>query len=291
MAPTPSLEVTLIDGVPYVECGQCNGTGDEGIPPFCAGCFGSGLAPLGSTAIRAARLGEDLDVHVRAYREHGSGGGTGTVDKTNKFASKCIKCGGSVAAGAGWLARDGQKWAAQHRIGECIVKVEAAVRSNKFAGECGRCHTRVKAGAGTLTGSKGSWGVEHIECPEVLTEVIVQSSGIDLSGIPAGRYAVPGGDTRLKIEIDKPDNGTWAGWIFVRDAAEYGHGTRYGKQAPGKVYQGAVQAELLAILADPFEASKAYGRLVSRCGVCNRALEDEESVAAGIGPICARRFR
>lgn len=113
---------------------------------------------------------------------------------------------------------------------------------------------------------------------------------LDLSDVPAGRYAVPGGDTRLKIKIDKPENGKWAGWVFVKDAAEYGQGNRYGSQKPGGTYRGDIQDALAAIAADPFEASKAYGKLVGQCGVCGRHLEDAESVAKGIGPICEGRF-
>ena len=116
------------------------------------------------------------------------------------------------------------------------------------------------------------------------------ADGLDLSQIPSGMYAVPGGETRLKVQIDVVQSGKWEGWVFVKDGAEYGRGERYGSQKPGDTYRGKIEAELRQIAADPFEASKAYGRLVGRCGVCNRPLENEESVAAGIGPICAGRF-
>ena len=116
------------------------------------------------------------------------------------------------------------------------------------------------------------------------------ASGLDLSEVPSGLYAVPGGDTRLKVKIDNVTSGKWEGWIFVKDGAEYGSKERYGSQKPGSTYSGKIVEALTAIAADPFEASKAYGKLVGRCGVCNRPLEDEKSVAAGIGPICARKF-
>jgi len=116
-------------------------------------------------------------------------------------------------------------------------------------------------------------------------------SGLDLSGLPSGMYAVPGGETRLKVQIDNVSNGgKWDGWVFVKDGAEYGSGDRYGSQRPGETYKGKIVDELRAIATDPFEASKAYGKLVGRCGVCHRPLEDENSVAAGIGPICAKKF-
>lgn len=118
----------------------------------------------------------------------------------------------------------------------------------------------------------------------------VPAAALDLSGVPSGRYAVPDGDTRLKVKIDHVTEGKWAGWTFVKDAAEYGQGRKYGSQRPGQTYRGAIEEQLRAIAADPRAASAAYGKLTSTCGVCGRHLEDEESVARGIGPICAGRF-
>lgn len=113
---------------------------------------------------------------------------------------------------------------------------------------------------------------------------------IDLRALPSGLYAVPGDDTRLKVQIDNLTEGKWAGWVFVKDGAEYGHGKRYGSQKPAQVYVGDVKDALRVIAANPAEASAAYGRLVGRCGLCGRKLEDETSVARGIGPVCAAKY-
>lgn len=117
-----------------------------------------------------------------------------------------------------------------------------------------------------------------------------QPAGIDLSAVPTGNYAIPGGDTRLKVRIEAPSRGKWQGWIFVKDAAEYGKAKTYGSQRPGHKYQGSIAEALHIIVSNPFEASKAYGKLVGNCGRCGRTLEDEKSVANGIGPICATKF-
>ncbi len=125
-----------------------------------------------------------------------------------------------------------------------------------------------------------------------VTQQEPQGSGLDLSNLPAGRYAVPGGDTRLKLLVQRPvAPSKWAGWVFVSDAAEYGQGRKYGRQAPGKTYSGAVVSELEKIVADPEAACAAYGHLTNTCGICGRHLEDAGSVARGIGPICASKFR
>lgn len=124
---------------------------------------------------------------------------------------------------------------------------------------------------------------------QAVTATNSSNGGLDLTDLPAGFYAVPNGDTRLKVQIKKPDSGKWAGFIFVSDGAAYGQAVRYGLQAPDGRYRGKIEAQLTTILADPKAASAAYGQLTGHCGVCNRVLEDAVSVARGIGPICATK--
>ena len=132
------------------------------------------------------------------------------------------------------------------------------------------------------------------------TSTTVTTTGLDLAdlaqygtktntGTVVARFGVPGGDTRLKVQVEFPPAGKWGGWVFVKDAAEYGHAKRYGSQKPGANYQGDVAQALTAIVADPKAALVRYAELTSRCGVCGRKLEDEDSVARGIGPVCAAK--
>ena len=81
------------------------------------------------------------------------------------------------------------------------------------------------------------------------------AAGLDISEVPSGYYAVPGGETRLKLHIKQAVKGKWAGWTFVTDGAEYGQQQRYGRQAPGSVYSGQLVEQLTAIAADPMAAS------------------------------------
>lgn len=113
------------------------------------------------------------------------------------------------------------------------------------------------------------------------------TNGLDLSSVPSGTYAVPGGDTRLKVKIDNVAKGKWAGWIFVKDGAAYGEGKRYGNQKPGATYRGQIEAELRIIASDIGAAAAAYGHLTGKCTFCGLPLEDERSVSRGYGPTCA----
>ncbi len=116
------------------------------------------------------------------------------------------------------------------------------------------------------------------------------AGGLDVSTL-SGYYAVPGGDTRLKLRVKHPGKGSrYHGWVLVDDGAAYGMQQKYGSQAPGGTYRGKVQEQLRAILADPYAAQVAYGKLTGVCGHCGRPLEDAASVAAGIGPICAKKY-
>lgn len=47
---------------------------------------------------------------------------------------------------------------------------------------------------------------------------------------------------------------------------------------------------LLAARENPKEALAKWGRQTGQCGVCGRDLIDPESVAAGIGPVCAGKL-
>ena len=114
---------------------------------------------------------------------------------------------------------------------------------------------------------------------------------LNLDSIPSGMYAVPGG-SRLKVKINRPGSRSkWEGWTFVSDGAEYGRRTSYGRQPEGGSYEGKIVDELRLIAADPKAAAAEFGLLTGQCGLCGRNLEDEESVARGIGPVCLKKFQ
>jgi hypothetical protein len=155
---------------------------------------------------------------------------------------------------------------------------------NEFAGSLLSAGTRF----GVLTDGQLNAVLRNID--EGRGIVKGNESELDISELK-GYFAVPDGDTRLKLCVRHPGkNSRYHGWIFVDDGAAYGQRQTYGKQAPDGMYQGKVQDALKAILLDPLAAQVAYGKLTGTCGHCGRILEDEQSVAAGIGPICAAKY-
>lgn len=291
-------------GMLYITCPSCSGTGDRQRPqdPFCTECFGAGIAPLDTTARTGWYREQGAAPQPGRPDRRGEGGGRSSGNtRTNRYASTCVKCGTHLDAGQGTLARDGQRWVvqcttpcqAQPRTEHVTREAPARqVRSNRYPGTCSTCGQHVPAEAGELYQDNG-WQVRHLDgqCPEATTTPAPQG-GLDLAPLEqymSGgnvRFGIPGGDTRLKVRIGKGRDGT----LYVQDAAAYGQGTRYGRQRPGTAYQGAIQDELAAILADPHAALRRYAELTSTCGICARPLEDEASVARGVGPVCAQKL-
>ena len=176
-------------------------------------------------------------------------------------------------------------------------EVDGAVRmtkGNSYANPCFTCGHVVPENTGYYFVLNGSWKTIHAtgKCDTRPVE------GIDLSHVPAGLYAVPGGTTGLKVRIDKPQAGRWEGHTFVKDGAVYGRGGMLGRCAPGQQYLGKAMEAIMAIAADPKEAAAEYGRITGTCGLCSRKLEDDKhvgpdgltSVQRGIGPVCMTRF-
>jgi len=178
----------------------------------------------------------------------------------------------------GWLA-----WCENHEGVREWLEAETSA-GNEFAGSLLSKGKRY----GSL--SDGQLACVESSLAEQSTTTLA-GSGLDLGALRKGYYAVPDGDTRLKLCVRRPGkNSRWLGWTFVDDGGQYGRRKTYGKQAPDALYKGAVQEQLAAILKDPNEAMVAYGKLTGTCGMCGRVLEDEDSVAAGIGPICAGKM-
>jgi hypothetical protein len=106
---------------------------------------------------------------------------------------------------------------------------------------------------------------------------------VKAASVPAGRYALDNGNGSVRFfKVDCPTEGRWAGYTFVKWQA----GT---DEFP--VRNRADRDAILARIAvNPEAASRLYGTELGMCGVCGRTLTNDESRAAGIGPVCAAKF-
>lgn len=129
--------------------------------------------------------------------------------------------------------------------------------------------------AGLSAEQASRWIERLLELPRKATD--------EAGNVPAGRYAIPGADGQLRFyKIDRPEDGRWAGWVFVK------------VQAGDDLWPVKDKSERSKILSeigkDARAASIAYGREIGACGVCGRTLTDAESRANGIGPVCAENI-
>lgn len=104
--------------------------------------------------------------------------------------------------------------------------------------------------------------------------------------LPDSKYALldgQGGITFYEVRTGK--KGKWTGFQFLdRLVGHPGDWMRY----PVK---GAAKAQVLdAISVDPKAAAICFSKHFTVCAVCGSPLSDPESMAAGLGPVCATRF-
>lgn len=292
------------------DCPKCRGTGNWRPGYRCFKCKGTGTLSFKTSA----------DARSKGRKSAAKSAGKKVVDMAVKWAAWCeaheaidgwfttqLNLGNQFARS---LYQGGQKYGhltegQERAVYTAIARDEDGASAFQMwckdhDGVMGWLETQVEAGnefAGSLMAAGiryGSLTDSQLRAVQTnMDQVVVdgKESELDLSDLVKGFYAVPDGDTRLKIAIRRPGkNSRWMGWTFVDDGAEYGNRRTYGKQSPDGMYAGAIQDELRAVLADPMAAMIAYGKLTGTCGKCGRILEDEQSVAAGIGPICAAKM-
>lgn len=160
-----------------------------------------------------------------------------TLDRPNRYAATCVRCGGRVPAEAGQLARtDTGAWAADH-IGECPPKPMSIAAPQPS----------------TLVDEDGIYRTDDGTIYKAVRAVVEGSGRL---------YA------KRLILTEQPD------------------GTNKGRftYAPGAIHTLRADQKLT------LEEAAAFGRLYSTCVMCGSPLTDEDSIARGIGPICAGRF-
>lgn len=260
---TTALSPTrIISGHEYVLCETCSGTGtaQRADETFCGECFGGGWVPV-PTSWRS-RFGQVATTVIPSGGRPAGGGPSRPAMAT--YDPSLIE----------WLAK--QTWS---DFAQSLA--EQAKRTGRLSPAQVASATSMKAKCEAREAAKRTERAVEAKSSD--------EDPLDLSHVPSGLYAVPGGDTRLKVQIDNVRKGKWDGWVFVKDAAVYGEGRRYGSQKPGQYYKGQITEALRVIAADPMAAAAAYGQLTSTCGRCGRPLEDKDSVARGLGPDCAKK--
>lgn len=83
-------------------------------------------------------------------------------------------------------------------------------------------------------------------------------------------------------QVSKPTSGKWSGRTFLAvQASDNFHPIRNPQR---------IIVVLSQIAAEPMAAMVRYGKTIGRCGACHRTLTVQESIDAGIGPVCAGKI-
>ena len=81
-----------------------------------------------------------------------------------------------------------------------------------------------------------------------------------------------------------------AGSLYVREGEAYLGKITGSRFIRSRDCTNEQEAELIACAEDPIGSAIRYGRATGRCACCGLTLTNAESVARGIGPICASNF-
>ena len=107
----------------------------------------------------------------------------------------------------------------------------------------------------------------------------------DTQAGPAAASGAPEGMHRLDGEIYKVQRAvTGSGRPYAKKLTKAGGGAWRFEYARGVVYRLSEATQMT------LDEAQEWGALYGTCCVCGRALTNETSIAAGIGPVCARRF-
>jgi hypothetical protein len=112
---------------------------------------------------------------------------------------------------------------------------------------------------------------------------------IPLNEVPVASYGYKG----KRYKVSRPKEGKWAEWTFFATGSEYNdRKTLLMVRPDGRISRPDNLGEEIAnaIAANPAARMKEFGDITGTCAKCGRPLEDPESVARGLGPVCAKSF-
>lgn len=151
---------------------------------------------------------------------------------------------------------------------------------------CGKCkakHPTVADVRDCFAGKRSGEPSPDTPAPTTNPYAELRALAEQLPNVKRGRYAIRNtADTGwLFYVVDKPTQGRWTGFTFVKRQASD------DLLDIGIAHQISAVKEILEMGAR--ESAITYGREIGACSMCGRTLTDPESIAAGIGPVCAEK--
>lgn len=257
-------------------CDKCRGTGrfvgyTGRVLGDCFTCKGTGVRRYKQTAEQRAKAREAAAAKRDAKDAEAKAACEAWLE-ANPAEAEWLR----EAAGRGFEFA-ASLWEALRKYGHFTEKQEAAVRN---------------AAAAKSAARKAQWAAEKAAREE-------GAATLSLAKIRAGFDSALQHLKRPKLRIADiqfslaPASGRNAGCIYVVRASD---DTYLGKITPEDKFitsrdcTAADSATVARVAADPAAAATAHGHEYGYCSCCGRELTNPESVARGIGPICADRW-
>ena len=193
-------------------------------------------------------------------------------------------------------------------VAEISPRVLAWVNQNPAAYEWIVNHADTNTFAGSLHASLHKWGrltdrqllavMGAIARATIAADRAQNAPALSVEPIEvAFDKAKQAGIARPKLRLGEfvfspaPATGKNPGAIYVK----HSDGTYLGKVAGARLFTGFhvspdVERDIVAVASDPLNAAIAYGKRYGKCSVCARTLTDADSIARGIGPVCAANY-
>ena len=126
------------------------------------------------------------------------------------------------------------------------------------------------------------------------TAPVVTVEAIEVAFNNAKQAGVKRPKLRLDTFVFSPaaETSANAGAIYIKNKED---GLYLGKVMGGRLFTSRectqeASERIVAVASDPAQAAIAYGKKFGACSICGRALTDADSIARGIGPICADNY-
>lgn len=148
---------------------------------------------------------------------------------------------------------------------------------------CGHCRNYHESVAEVRACSQGSAPASYGDRKAASSPIGEPAAPPPAPVTEAGMYRTPDG-TIYKVQLAVHGSGRLYAKRLELDQDE-ANGTRGSfEYAPGAI------RELTADMRMSLEQAKEFGHIYGVCCKCGRTLTNEESIAAGIGPICAGKW-
>lgn len=147
-----------------------------------------------------------------------------------------------------------------------------------------------------LTAQSAQFMAERAAEKAIRTETapVVTVEAIEVAFNNAKQAGIKFPKLRLDTFVFSPagENSKNAGAIYIKNKED---GVYLGKVAGGRLFtsrdcDAETSERIVAVSSDPKQAAIAYGQKFGKCAICARALTDKDSIALGIGPICAEKY-